>query len=88
MPVLSIILIIVAVLVLSAGLSAVRQVEQYQRGVVFRFGKLLPEILGPGLHFIVPIADKMVKVNMQIDRRSRGRSCSASLRKVPSPLTT
>jgi regulator of protease activity HflC (stomatin/prohibitin superfamily) len=28
-------------------------VEQYQRGVVFRFGKLLPEILGPGLHFIV-----------------------------------
>jgi regulator of protease activity HflC (stomatin/prohibitin superfamily) len=40
-------------------------VEQYQRGVVFRFGKLLPEILGPGLHFIVPIADKMVKVTMQ-----------------------
>jgi regulator of protease activity HflC (stomatin/prohibitin superfamily) len=39
-------------------------VEQYQHGVVFRFGKLLPEILGPGLHFIVPIADKMVKVTM------------------------
>jgi regulator of protease activity HflC (stomatin/prohibitin superfamily) len=65
MPVLSILSIIVVVLVLWAGLSAVRQVEQYQRGVVFRFGKLLPEILDPGLHFIVPIADKMVKVTMQ-----------------------
>jgi regulator of protease activity HflC (stomatin/prohibitin superfamily) len=65
-PVLSIILIIiVVVLVLWAGVSAVRQVEQYQRGVVFRFGKLLPEILGPGLHFIVPIADKLVTVTMQ-----------------------
>ena len=64
-PVLSIILIIVVVLVLWAGLSAVRQVEQYQRGVVFRFGQVSPEIRGPGLHFIVPIADKMVKVTMQ-----------------------
>jgi regulator of protease activity HflC (stomatin/prohibitin superfamily) len=45
--------------------SAVRQVEQYQRGVVFRFGQVSPEIRGPGLHFIVPVADKMVKVTMQ-----------------------
>jgi regulator of protease activity HflC (stomatin/prohibitin superfamily) len=45
--------------------SAVRQVEQFQRGVVFRFGRVLPEIRGPGLRFIVPIADKMVKVTMQ-----------------------
>jgi regulator of protease activity HflC (stomatin/prohibitin superfamily) len=40
-------------------------VEQYQRGVVFRFGQVSPVIRGPGLHFIVPIADKMVKVTMQ-----------------------
>ena len=45
--------------------SAVRQVEQYQRGVVFRFGRVLPAIREPGLRFIVPIADKMVKVTMQ-----------------------
>ncbi len=52
-------------LVLWIVASAVRQVEQYQRGVVFRFGKVRPEIREPGLHFIVPIADKMVKVTMQ-----------------------
>ena len=45
--------------------SAVRQVEQYQRGVVFRFGRVLPAIREPGLRFIVPIADRMVKVTMQ-----------------------
>jgi regulator of protease activity HflC (stomatin/prohibitin superfamily) len=45
--------------------SAVRQVEQYQRGVVFHFGQVSPEIRGPGLHFLIPIADKMVKVTMQ-----------------------
>jgi regulator of protease activity HflC (stomatin/prohibitin superfamily) len=60
-----IILIVVVVLVLWVVGSAVRQVEQYQRGVVFRFGRVLPEIRDPGLRFIVPIADKMVKVTMQ-----------------------
>lgn len=52
-------------LVLWIVASAVRQVEQYQRGVVFRFGRVLPEVRDPGLRFIVPIADKMVKVTMQ-----------------------
>ena len=64
-PTLSIVLIVLLVLVIWAALSAVRQVQQYQRGVVFRFGKVRPEILDPGLHFIVPIADKLVKVTMQ-----------------------
>jgi len=62
---LSIVLIVLLVLVIWAALSAVRQVQQYQRGVVFRFGKVRPEILDPGLHFIIPIADKLVKVTMQ-----------------------
>lgn len=60
-----IILIVFVVLVLWFVGSAVRQVQQYQRGVVFRFGRVLPEVRGPGLRFIVPIADKMVKVTMQ-----------------------
>jgi len=60
-----IILIVFVVLVIWIVGSAVRQVEQYQRGVVFRFGRVLPEIREPGLRFIVPIADKMVKVTMQ-----------------------
>lgn len=60
-----IILGVFVVLALWLVASALRQVEQFQRGVVFRFGRVLPEIREPGLRFIVPIADKMVKVTMQ-----------------------
>jgi regulator of protease activity HflC (stomatin/prohibitin superfamily) len=44
---------------------SVRQVQQYERGVVFRFGRVLPEVRGPGLRWIIPFADRMVKVTMQ-----------------------
>jgi regulator of protease activity HflC (stomatin/prohibitin superfamily) len=56
-----------AVLVLIVLLLAlsVRQVQQYERGVVFRFGRVLPDVRGPGLRWIVPVADQMVKVSMQ-----------------------
>jgi regulator of protease activity HflC (stomatin/prohibitin superfamily) len=60
-----IVLGVIVVLAVWIVASAVRQVEQYQRGVVFRFGRVLPEIREPGLRLIVPIADKMVKVTMQ-----------------------
>jgi regulator of protease activity HflC (stomatin/prohibitin superfamily) len=60
-----IVLGVVVLVALWVVASAVRQVEQYQLGVVFRFGRVLPEIRPPGLRFIVPIADKMVKVTMQ-----------------------
>jgi regulator of protease activity HflC (stomatin/prohibitin superfamily) len=43
-----------------------RIVKQYERGMIFRFGRVLPEIRGPGLNLIVPIADRLRKVNMQI----------------------
>jgi regulator of protease activity HflC (stomatin/prohibitin superfamily) len=46
--------------------SSVRIVTQYERGVVFRFGRVRPHTRGPGLALIAPIADRMRKVNMQI----------------------
>jgi len=46
-------------------LFAVRIVWQYQRGVVFRFGKLVGE-RGPGLNFIIPFIDRMIKVDMRV----------------------
>jgi len=46
-------------------LFAVRIVWQYQRGVVFRFGKLVGE-RGPGLNFIMPFIDRMKKVDMRV----------------------
>jgi len=46
--------------------SSVRVVTQYERGVVFRFGRLRPETRGPGLVLIAPVADRLRKVTMQI----------------------
>ncbi|WP_433555558.1 slipin family protein [Pseudonocardia xinjiangensis] len=59
------ILIVVVVLVLLLLSSSVRMVQQYQRGVVLRFGRLLPAVRQPGLRLMVPIADRMVKVPIQ-----------------------
>src|SRR5262249_21135379 len=49
--------------VLSANL---RVIKQFERGVVFRFGRLRPGARGPGLMMLVPVADRLEKVNMQI----------------------
>jgi regulator of protease activity HflC (stomatin/prohibitin superfamily) len=60
--------VLLAVLVVGLFGSAVsiRVVKQFERGVVFRFGRVRPTIRGPGLALLVPIADRLQKVNMQI----------------------
>ena len=45
---------------------AIKIVWQYQRGVVFRFGKLVGE-RGPGLNFMIPYVDRMIKVDMRVE---------------------
>jgi regulator of protease activity HflC (stomatin/prohibitin superfamily) len=50
-----------------AGVAlSVRVVKQYERGVVFRFGKVCSKPLRPGLAFLIPIVERLQKVNMQI----------------------
>jgi regulator of protease activity HflC (stomatin/prohibitin superfamily) len=44
----------------------VRVVKQFERGVVFRFGRVQSRVRGPGLTMLMPIADRLDKVNMQI----------------------
>jgi regulator of protease activity HflC (stomatin/prohibitin superfamily) len=46
--------------------AAARVVKQYERGVVFRLGRLTSSVRGPGFTVIVPFVDKLRKVNMQI----------------------
>lgn len=46
--------------------AAARVVKQYERGVVFRLGRLRDGIRGPGFTFVVPVFDRLRKVNMQI----------------------
>ena len=46
--------------------ACVRVVKQFERGVVFRFGRVRPAVRQPGLALLAPIADRLQKVNMQI----------------------
>jgi regulator of protease activity HflC (stomatin/prohibitin superfamily) len=60
-------LIILAVIVfLVVALPAVKIVWQYQRGLVFRFGKFRGE-RGAGLNFIIPYVDRMIRVDMRVE---------------------
>ncbi|MFD6833337.1 slipin family protein [Streptomyces diastaticus] len=47
-------------------LAAARVVKQYERGVVFRLGRLLPEVRRPGFTLVVPMVDRLHKVSLQI----------------------
>ncbi|MFF5937023.1 SPFH domain-containing protein [Streptomyces sp. NPDC012508] len=46
--------------------AAARVVKQYERGVVFRFGRLVSQVRQPGFTMIVPVVDRLHKVNLQI----------------------
>ena len=46
------------------GFAGVYQVDQQERGVIFRFGKVLPNEVGPGLHWNPPIIDEVDIVNV------------------------
>jgi len=51
----------------AAGLAAsVRVVRQYERGLIYRFGRVRPAVREPGLTMLVPVVDRLQKVNMQI----------------------
>jgi regulator of protease activity HflC (stomatin/prohibitin superfamily) len=65
MTLLWVMIAIVGVIVLLLG-SSVRVINQYQRGVVLRFGRLQEGPRGPGLTLIAPGADRLHKVNMQV----------------------
>jgi regulator of protease activity HflC (stomatin/prohibitin superfamily) len=58
--------VFVALCALIAVIKGIRVIQQYERGVVFRLGQIRPQPLGPGLNVVVPIVDRVVKVNMQI----------------------
>jgi regulator of protease activity HflC (stomatin/prohibitin superfamily) len=45
--------------------SAIKVAREYERGIVFRLGRLLPEPKGPGLFILIPVVDRMVKVDLR-----------------------
>ena len=60
------VIVIVVILGLIAAARSLKVVQQYEQGIIYRFGRVMPEIRGPGLTIISPIGDRMQKVNMQI----------------------
>jgi regulator of protease activity HflC (stomatin/prohibitin superfamily) len=61
-PVYLIIIVIFAIFILS---SAIKILREYERGVIFRLGRLI-RTKGPGIIFLIPIVDRMVKVSLRI----------------------
>src|SRR5256712_6890900 len=61
-------IIIVAVLLFLVVLflfAAIKVAREYERGIVFRLGRLLPNPKGPGLFLLIPVVDRMVKVDLR-----------------------
>lgn len=56
----------VVLILLWIGVSNIRVVKQYERGVVFRFGRVQDQVRSPGLTMLIPVADRLQKVNTQI----------------------
>ncbi|HEY44935.1 MAG TPA: slipin family protein [Anaerolineae bacterium] len=58
-------LILLILVLISLLTSAVKIVQEYERGVIFRLGRLVGA-RGPGLFFIIPIIDRMIKVGLRV----------------------
>src|SRR5258706_15304831 len=56
---------VVVFLVILFLISAIKVAREYERGIVFRLGRLFPEPKGPGLFILIPIVDRMVKVDLR-----------------------
>jgi regulator of protease activity HflC (stomatin/prohibitin superfamily) len=54
-----------ALIVIVFLFAAIKVAREYERGVIFRLGRLLPEPKGPGLFILIPIIDRMVKVDLR-----------------------
>jgi regulator of protease activity HflC (stomatin/prohibitin superfamily) len=59
------VLLVLAVLAITLLPSAVRVLREYERGVVFRLGKLIGA-KGPGLVLLIPIVDRMVRMDLRV----------------------
>jgi regulator of protease activity HflC (stomatin/prohibitin superfamily) len=46
-------------------ISAIKVAREYERGIIFRLGRLLPAPKGPGLFILIPIVDRMVRVDLR-----------------------
>src|SRR5213595_2711112 len=60
-----VVLVVVLFLLVLFLISAIKVAREYERGIIFRLGRLLPEPKGPGLFILIPVVDRMVKVDLR-----------------------
>jgi len=61
-------IVVLVVIIFFLGLyaiSAIKVLREYERGIVFRLGRLFPQPKGPGLIWLIPIVDRMVRVDLR-----------------------
>src|SRR3984893_10997718 len=58
-------LAVVVFLVILFLISAIKVAREYERGIIFRLGRLFPDPKGPGLFVLIPIVDRMMKVDLR-----------------------
>ena len=61
----AILVVIVVLFVASVILSAIKVVKEYERGVIFRLGRVQGGPKGPGLFILLPLVDRMVKIDLR-----------------------
>src|SRR3972149_3752078 len=64
MEAVGVVIVAVGVVVLSLAAASLRIVQEYERGVVFRLGRLVGA-RGPGLFFLIPMVERMQKVDLR-----------------------
>ena len=62
----AIVLVIIVIFIAGILISAIKVVKEYERGVIFRVGRVRGGPKGPGLFILLPFIDRMVKVDLRI----------------------
>src|SRR3954449_5473100 len=60
-----VVLVIVVFFAALYAIAAVKVLREYERAIVFRLGRLFPQPKGPGLIFLIPVVDRMVRVDLR-----------------------
>jgi regulator of protease activity HflC (stomatin/prohibitin superfamily) len=58
-------IVVVVVMIVAVLFTALKVLREYERGVVFRLGRLIREPRGPGLIFLIPVLDRMVRIDLR-----------------------
>jgi regulator of protease activity HflC (stomatin/prohibitin superfamily) len=65
MTVVVVVLVVIVFFLALYAIAAIKVLREYERGIVFRLGRLFPQPKGPGLIWLIPVVDRMVRVDLR-----------------------